>query len=462
MLAEKNITASKPYDTFKETGINLEDYKNNIGVKSENEAREIINRYFTKFAPKDYAIVVLGGTNGSDLSFTQNCLSNLGNFPVNNASTIDMTQAIKDYAYLSTHSQEYNYENALFDTDKVEKFGLQDVANAREGENKLILNSTTLKCAFAANLASELERQQVELFRPAELEKLAEADRRAQMQAENTRPAEKAEPKAEPPTNVLEALIVSNAGSAPKENAPKEASPEFDKIFRRAPSEPERISRVRESDAESRTGNPADKASAWRAASANGPMGGATLLNNAAMRERNIGEQPRNFQNTAPAQTERSFSGAMERASRAMPDSARNMHRDATINTGSQDRLMPIILEQSEVIARQSQVIAEMNDKLIEMTSNFIAVSQKQTEKMMDMMVSVLSAQNPEQINAKDMSASFKQDGAHLNQLIDEVDAIRNNTSVQKAKTFLSDANQALIKAQNEMERDTLATNRGF
>ncbi len=164
LLAEKNITDPKrPYDTFKETGIDLAEYKQGKGVISQDDAIKKIENYFSRLSPKDYPIVAIGGTNGSDKSFTQVCMSNLAHFEMCDAPFVDFTQAVKDYAYLTANSDIYP-ENIMFSEDKMagKKFGIQDIASAR-GEEPL--NSTLKKVAFVSDMIKLLEQQHKELFR---------------------------------------------------------------------------------------------------------------------------------------------------------------------------------------------------------------------------------------------------------------------------------------------------------
>ena len=164
MLAEKNISDPKrPYDTFKETGIDLQAYKEGVNVISVDEAVKRINDFCSTFSYADYPIVAMGGTNGSEHSFAQVCMSNITTSPMCEAPHIDFTQVIKDYAYLSANDKAYT-ENVMFSESEMngKKFGLQDVAAAR-GEAPL--NSTIKKCMFTANLIKLLEEQQNELFR---------------------------------------------------------------------------------------------------------------------------------------------------------------------------------------------------------------------------------------------------------------------------------------------------------
>lgn len=116
------------YDTFKEAGIDLEEYKVGKNVFSQEQAQEKINTVFKMFPPKDYTLVTISG------DFAQKSLQHLGNFSINNKKSIDATQAIKEYGYLASHDEAYKQDVALFDINKISKFSLDDVAQSREND----------------------------------------------------------------------------------------------------------------------------------------------------------------------------------------------------------------------------------------------------------------------------------------------------------------------------------------
>lgn len=192
--AIKNINDSKrPYDTFKETGIDLEEYKAKVNVTSADDATARVNKLFKKYPIEDYAIIAIGGTKGSKYSFTQTCMSNLGNFAMCEADYIDFAQVIKDYSYLA-HVDDSYPKNAIFDEfafddngagSKTElaavatersigrrtpeatgrTFSIRDVAEARGDVRPA---STQAMCQETAKLIYLMESQQIELFRPEE------------------------------------------------------------------------------------------------------------------------------------------------------------------------------------------------------------------------------------------------------------------------------------------------------
>lgn len=161
MRAEENIRKGK-YNTFKEAGIDLEEYKAGKNVLSQEQAQEKINTVFKMFPPKDYTLVTISG------DFAQKSLQHLGNFSVNEKESIDAAQAIKEYGYLASHNEEYKQDIALFDINKVSKFSLEDIAQSRNND---IPKSSLSKVKFVAQLMYEVEQQQIELFRPQELVK---------------------------------------------------------------------------------------------------------------------------------------------------------------------------------------------------------------------------------------------------------------------------------------------------
>lgn len=166
MRAEENIRKGG-YDTFKEAGIDLEEYKVGKNVFSQEQAQEKINTVFKMFPPKDYTLVTISG------DFAQKSLQHLGNFSINNKKSIDATQAIKEYGYLASHDEAYKQDVALFDINKISKFSLDDVAQSREND---IPKASLSKIRFVAQLMYEAEKQQIELFRPQELEKQTQAE----------------------------------------------------------------------------------------------------------------------------------------------------------------------------------------------------------------------------------------------------------------------------------------------
>lgn len=169
LRAEQNINDPKhPYDTFKEAGIDLEDYKAGKDVLSQDNARDIIRNFFKSHDPNDFAIVAIGGTYGTDKSFTQTCISNLGNFSVCEAPYIDFAQVIKDYAFLAEHDDNYQ-KNVMFRPENMNSktFGIQDVGSA----NGMDIHTPLQKCLLTIKLIDRLEQQQIEMFRPEELNK---------------------------------------------------------------------------------------------------------------------------------------------------------------------------------------------------------------------------------------------------------------------------------------------------
>lgn len=169
LRAEQNINnPRKPYDTFKEAGIDLEKYKAGEGVLSQEQASDKIRKFFQMYDPKDYTIIAIGGTKNTDKSFTQTCISNLGNFSVCEAPYIDFAQVIKDYAFLADHDDNYD-KNVMFRKSDMNSktFGIQDVGSA----NGIEVHTPVQKCLFAIKLVDKLEQQQIEIFRPEELNK---------------------------------------------------------------------------------------------------------------------------------------------------------------------------------------------------------------------------------------------------------------------------------------------------
>lgn len=152
------------YDTFARANIDFEQYRNGVGVSSKEEAAKTINDFFSKKAKaEDYTIVTIGG------DFSQRVLEKLGNFTVCNQPIIDATKAMQEYIYLAMTDNKYP-ENALFSPDKLtgKNMSLEGIA---EMMNYGSTDGTITKCRFVAKVIEALEQQQIELFRPEELNK---------------------------------------------------------------------------------------------------------------------------------------------------------------------------------------------------------------------------------------------------------------------------------------------------
>lgn len=162
ILAAEN-EANKPngYDTFKEAGIDINDYKAGTNVLSHAAAIKTISDFFNKVPSEDFTYVVIGGAgkNYPDSSFAQTALQNLGNFPACKAPYIDFCQAVKDYSVLVESG--LIDKNVLFENNKLSKFGIKDLANA-VGIDAEKVASCGNKCGFVARAVSHLVRQQEE------------------------------------------------------------------------------------------------------------------------------------------------------------------------------------------------------------------------------------------------------------------------------------------------------------
>lgn len=161
---QKAVQEKDNYDTFARAKIDFEQYRSGVGVSSKEEAAKTINEFFSKKAKaEDYTIVTIGG------DFSQRVLEKLGNFTVCNQPIIDATKAMQEYIYLAMTDSKYP-ENALFSPDKLtgKNMSLEGIA---EMMNYGSTDGTITKCRFVAKVIEALEQQQIELFRPEELNK---------------------------------------------------------------------------------------------------------------------------------------------------------------------------------------------------------------------------------------------------------------------------------------------------
>lgn len=162
-LLKAEETAKKGgFDIFADAGIDIEKYKSGDKVVTVEKAIDRIENFFKKYPIEDYTLVTLGGTNGTNKSFAQVSLENMGNLEICNAPSIDLTQAIKEYTYIQYNNPEYK-ENVLFDVDKIQKFGIKDIAEANGVED---LSGTKVKCCYVIEcIIKEMSEQYNELFK---------------------------------------------------------------------------------------------------------------------------------------------------------------------------------------------------------------------------------------------------------------------------------------------------------
>ena len=162
-LLKAEETAKKGgFDIFADAGIDIEKYKSGDKVVTVEKAIDRIENFFKKYPIEDYTLITLGGTNGTNKSFAQVSLENMGNLEICNAPSIDLTQAIKEYTYIQYNNPEYK-ENVLFDVDKIQKFGIKDIAEANGVED---LSGTKVKCCYVIQcIIKEMSEQYNELFK---------------------------------------------------------------------------------------------------------------------------------------------------------------------------------------------------------------------------------------------------------------------------------------------------------
>ena len=85
------------YNVFTRAGINIDDYRNGIGVVSEDETTTIIDEFISDFPLEDYPVITNGKSKDGTYSFAGEALSKITNVPIINAPFVDFTQVTKEY-----------------------------------------------------------------------------------------------------------------------------------------------------------------------------------------------------------------------------------------------------------------------------------------------------------------------------------------------------------------------------
>ena len=170
-IAVDNAKSGK-FDAFAYTGIDIEKYlkgKDQKGQKIRNaeDALSDIKSYFDKYPASEYQIVTNGKAKGKDISFTQDCLTKIGNLPVFNDETyIDFTQVIKEYCYKSFLEGTDNVLLKKNDISSLKDFSLETFAKIYNYD----LDSTQKKCQFTSFLIQLICEQDYQLTHQAEIE----------------------------------------------------------------------------------------------------------------------------------------------------------------------------------------------------------------------------------------------------------------------------------------------------
>lgn len=481
-IAKAEQLASKGgYDTFKEAGIDIDQYKAGRIIR-KSDAKEVvdsdtavkrINDFFEMHNPNDYPIVVMGGTNKNypDRSFTQTALQNLGNFAVCDAPFIDFSQATKDYTLLVRENKTKDNtgvkritENVLFGDKEVERFGLQDIAEARNV--KAVPRTPSDRCLSVAYLIGELNKQVQELSPPVKEEKQEKATEKATAPKKSRNAWDKVSktaPAPQKPATELsenEAFIEGNGYSniAPVEAPVDEHEREKDNAINA------HFMSIMGDQIEQSKGNLySDK----RNDSA--PIVTADNVRQIGRsRIPHISEAFKDIQNPDVKPMEKpkadepksAFDKRRERVPRpekttptrfAPPPSSPVERRPQSENSLDVSALLKVIEMQTaamakkdEIIAMQSETIASQHQILAQQTRQILDVMQGYNEVMQVVLQNQYAS--PEQRLDRDQNTVER-----IENIISNISEI-GNTVTGKAKTHLSDANKALIAGQKELE----------
>ena len=168
VLAAESQAAKNKFDTFKDAGIDVEQYKNGViitpsgkenVVMNESQFVGIVNKLFSEAQvnSNNFTIVALGGK--GEKAFFQKALETVCNNPIINAPTIDVIQAVAEYSLLTAEGQ--IPDNKIFGDNEVNGFGIRDIASAVGIE----LNGTSDKVNAAFAAASVMYTQYLELVK---------------------------------------------------------------------------------------------------------------------------------------------------------------------------------------------------------------------------------------------------------------------------------------------------------
>ena len=385
--AEENIRTGK-YDTFAESGINIDDYKAGKDVLSQSEAQERIHKVFQMFPPEDYTIVMFSK------DFAQRSLQHLGNFSVINEPSIDATQAIKEYAYLASHDEAYHGDVALFDMNKMQAFGLNDVAESRGADAP---KSAISKCLLMGQLLDEAEQQQIELFHPQDKE---------QTPKESDIPQQK-EPATE---NVKESPAQK---SSPVQKAPKE--------------QPASVTPQEVADAEAAIRKEFENAASEKAQQETGKV-----------RRYRRGEQQEGNRRTITREPSESHQ-------KPSPAPRQTMQAENLAKTN--EALNGVVASLSEALSKQTQSMIQMQSELMRTNQQLMETNQR--------LVSALEKQNEIlQSLTGERSVSREQNPVEkIESLKEEISEMSENFP-RSAAAYMTSANKALTTAQHEYEKN--------
>lgn len=193
LQAEQQAKNGK-FDVFKDAGIDPEQYKSGVitspngkqsKVYSEPDFANIVNTLFSpeRIDPEQYTIISIGKGKEDEndkRAFFQKALASVCNNSVVNVQTVDVLQAISEYALLTVEGE--IEDNVLFDNNTdIKGFGIRDIANALNKE----LNGTgdkvnTMFMAVSAMYSQYLELTKEERAKKREQEEAAKESEKSE------------------------------------------------------------------------------------------------------------------------------------------------------------------------------------------------------------------------------------------------------------------------------------------
>ena len=383
------VAENGKFDAFEYAGLNISDYLANKKVLSVDKAAEKLNDFFSKYDPKEYALIS-NGRQPSGRLFTQEAISQIASIEAVTAPCIDFTQAIKDYCYL-THENFKEYpKNVLVDAEKfAEKdFGLDSIAIHSTGAK---LSSTQQRCSFTVLCLSKIYAQQKELFADQFAQKPVE-------QEEETIEIIKQEKPERDIPNIPE----------PDEDEPQAETPENE------PAEQEYTEPSEPSDSEPRRWERPDR---YEDASENDPepvrhgrMAGGGFRNSRRFSRNPENSYEEESRNSYPDMRNevRNLINAVKQTNELNQTLVEHIKSQDIIMNNITDKLFGIIAEQSEVLRSVAQ-IAEGKEE-------------------------------PKKLNER------------LDLLKDKIDEVRNEVKDTRVKETLTDANNAIARGQRIMD----------
>lgn len=455
--AEENLKKPNGYNTFAEAGMSFEEYKAGKNVEPRDAAIKRINDFFKKYPPEDYAIIAIGGTKGTDKSFTQTCMQNLANFPMCEAPYIDFAQVIKEYSFLACHDDTYP-KNVLFDENKMngKAFGLKDVAEAN-GINDI--RGTAKKCIFVANLINKLEQQQIELFHPEKLVEKVNKEIDENIQTVEATKTKTEQTKAVSEMNEDEAFIEGN-GYDNISTEPTKAELERAEYEAQNQAFIESIGAVTEgigggvanrehgnlySDKKNDTVSIVTAKEVQKVGEASIPHISEAPQNRFHHRE-SAKDVPQNTDEVRRIRVSEEKANARKNSERPTRNVMQGVEK-LDIN-----RLIDVIVTQSEMISTQGAIIAEQNAKLFEVLKeqNELMKTVLDNSKQFEMQksVEVMPLASDKQLDAKNNGDYIN----YLETIKEQIGSIREQFPTEVGN-HLAEANKSLSKGQKEIER---------